>query len=320
MATSSEAVVLEQFSLRQEVPRVQRYGHALLRFCRTKPLGAFGGFVVIMLIVMALVPGLFTSDDPNIGVISDRLQGPSANHWFGTDQFGRDLYTRVVYGARTSIVIGFLVVIVSASIASVLGTVSGYFGGWFDMIMQRLVDIGIALPGLIFIILVVTTLTQFPPDFISEPLGLSPAGKVVFRIAIALGILVSLGSSRVIRGAAISAKHNVYVEAARVVGADDRRIIIRHIFPNVFAIVLVGASIQIGGAILTESALAFLGYGVQPPASSWGRMLSEARETLVQHPHMAIFPGLAIFFAVFSFNMFGDALRDVLDPRLRGSR
>jgi peptide/nickel transport system permease protein len=238
----------------------------------------------------------------------------------GTDQQGRDVYSRIVYGARTSIVIGFLVVAVSATLASFIGTVSGYFGGLFDMLAQRLVDIGIALPGLIFIILVVTSMTQFPPDFIADPLGLEPSGRVVFRIAISLGILVALGSSRVIRGAAISAKQNTYVEAARVVGATDGRIMWKHIFPNVFAVVLVSASIQIGGAILTESSLAFLGYGVQPPTPSWGRMLNEAREYLVRYPHLAIFPGAAIFLAVYSFNMLGDALRDVLDPRLRGSR
>jgi peptide/nickel transport system permease protein len=155
---------------------------------------------------------------------------------------------------------------------------------------------------------------------ILTPLGFSPENSVVLLVALSLGALVSLGSSRVIRGAAISAKQNVYVEAARVVGATDARIMVRHIFPNVFAVVLVSASIQIGGAILTESALAFLGYGVQPPTASWGRMLNDAREYLARYPHLAIFPGLAIFFAVYSFNMLGDALRDVLDPRLRGSR
>ncbi len=322
MATSSEAVVLEQFALRQEISRFERWWRGLARFVRTKPLGAFGGFIIIILLLMAVAPGLFpgTKGDPNIGVISERLEGPSADHWFGTDQFGRDLYTRIVYGARTSIVIGFGVIIVSATLAAFIGTVSGYFGGWFDIITQRIVDIGISLPGLIFIILVVTTLTQFPPEVVSDFLGLEPSGEVVLRIAVSLGILISLGSSRVIRGAAISIKQNVYVDAARVVGAGDSRIIARHIFPNVFAIVLVGASIQIGGAILIESSLAFLGYGVQPPTPSWGRMLQEVRTLLVNYPHLAIFPGLAIFLTVYSFNMFGDALRDVLDPRLRGSR
>lgn len=313
---ASDALVLEQYALRRDVSRFERYRNGLVRFARTKPLGFIGAIIVIILMVMAIAPGLFTSDDPNIGKISDRLQGTSADHWNGTDQQGRDLFTRIVHGARTSIVIGFFVVFVSATFASLMGVVSGYFGGWFDTIVQRLVDIGISLPGLIFIILVVTSLTQFPPEF----LGLSPSYRVVFRIAIAVGILSALSSSRVIRGAAISTKQNQYVEAARVVGASDFRIIFRHIMPNVLAIIIVGASIQIGGAILTESSLAFLGYGVQPPTASWGRMLNEAREQLARHPHLAIYPGLAIFFTVYSFNMLGDALRDVLDPRLRGSR
>lgn len=319
---NSEALVLEQYALRPEIPFHERLRVGLWRFITKKPLGAFGGFVVIIFLAMSIAPVLFFTQDPNPSPppILERLQGPSAEHWMGTDQFGRDVYTRIVYGARTSMIIGFLVVFVSATLASFIGTTSGYFGGWFDMISQRLVDIGIALPGLIFIILVVTTLTQFPPQVVSDFLHLDPSGEVVFRIAISLGVLVSLGSSRVIRGAAISAKQNVYVEAARVVGATDARIMTKHIFPNVFAVVLVSASIQVGGAILTESALSFLGYGVQPPTPSWGRMLNEAREQLTRHPHLAIFPGAAIFLAVYSFNMLGDALRDVLDPRLRGSR
>ena len=193
-----------------------------------------------------------------------------------------------------------------------------HFGTGLHDAIQRLVDIGIALPGLIFIILVVTSMTQFPPDFIADPLGLEPSGRVVFRIAISLGILVALGSSRVIRGAASSAKQNTYVEAARVVGATDGRIMWKHIFPNVFAVVLVSASIQIGGAILTESSLAFLGYGVQPPTPSWGRMLNEAREYLVRYPHLAIFPGAAIFVTVIAANLVGDGLRDALDPKNEG--
>ncbi|MBK6318895.1 MAG: ABC transporter permease [Dehalococcoidia bacterium] len=322
MASSTDALVLEQYALRREKPFHERIRAGLWRFITKKPLGAFGGFIVIMFLLMAIAPAIFATHDPNPSPppILERLQGPSAEHWFGTDQFGRDVYSRIIYGARTSMVIGFLVVFVSASLASVIGTASGYFGGWFDIIAQRVVDVGIALPGLIFIILVVTTLTQFPPQFISDILHLNPSGEVVFRIAVALGVLVSLGSSRVIRGSAISAKQNVYVEAARVVGATDFRIMVKHIFPNVFAVVLVSASIQVGGAILTESSLSFLGYGVQPPTPSWGRMLNEAREQLTRHPHLAVFPGLAIFLAVYSFNMLGDALRDVLDPRLRGSR
>ncbi len=302
---TADARILEQYSLRMQPSRLTRYRRTLFSFIQHKPLAAFGGFVVLLLILMAIAPGLFTTHDPNLNSLADRKMGPSLSHWFGTDQFGRDLYTRIIYGARTSIVIGFGVVFVSAAIAATLGVVSGYFGGLFDMLVQRVVDIGISLPGLIFIILVVTSLQQIP---------------VLTRIILSLGFLVSLGSSRIIRGATISTKQNQYVEAAKIVGASDIRIILRHVLPNVFPVIIISASIQIGGAILTESSLAFLGYGVQPPTASWGRMLNEAREELVKSPHLAVFPGLAIFFAVYSFNMLGDGLRDVLDPRLRGSR
>lgn len=319
MASVSDATAyqLEQYALRRRPGFSERARRSLLRFIRYKPLGAFGAVFVIILLLMAAVPGLFpNTGNPDANSIVNRFQGPSAEHWFGTDQFGRDLYTRIIYGARTSILIGTLVVLVSATVATFLGVTSGYFGGIFDLLVQRVVDIGIALPGLIFIILVVTSLTQFPPAF----LGLEPSGRVVVRIAVAVGILTALGQSRVIRGAAIATKQNQYVEAARVIGACDVRIITRHVVPNVIPIIIIGASIQIGGAILTESSLAFLGYGVQPPTASWGRMLNEAREALSRHPHLAIFPGLAIFLTVYSFNMLGDALRDVLDPRLRGTR
>lgn len=303
--TTTQTQVLEQYALRTEVTRAARMRRFLKNFIRHKPLGTFGACVVLLLVAMAVVPGLFASQDPNAQVLRERFLTPSGAHWFGTDQLGRDLYARIVYGTRNSIIIGFGVVLISSTMATALGVVSGYFGGVFDMLVQRLVDIGIALPGLIFIILVVESLQQIP---------------VNTRIVLAVGVLTALGSSRVIRGASIAAKQNQYVEAARVVGASDLRIIIRHVLPNVLPVVIIGASIQVGGAVLVESSLAFLGYGVQPPTASWGRMLNEAREKLTNYPHLAIFPGLVIFFTVYSFNMLGDALRDVMDPRLRGSR
>lgn len=302
---ATDVQTLEAYALRPEMPRSARIRRSVADFIKHKPLGAFGAGVVIILILMAAFPQFFTTLDPTKSSIADRYLGPSAAHWFGTDQQGRDVYTRIIYGARNSIIIGFGVVMISSSVALCLGVVSGYFGGWFDTIIQRVVDIGIALPGLIFIILVVTSLQQIP---------------VNLRIMLAVGSLSALSSSRVIRGASISAKQNQYVEAARVIGASDLRIIFRHVTPNVVPVLIIGASIQVGGAVLVESSLSFLGYGVQPPTPSWGRMLNEARERLVQQPHLAIFPGLVIFFTVYSFNMLGDALRDVLDPRMRGSR
>lgn len=305
MSQQQAITILEQYALRPEASAPQRVWRALRSFVVRKPLGTFGAFVIVMLLAFAAFPWLFATHNPDAISPLERYQGPSAAHWFGTDQFGRDVYSRIIYGARTSIVIGFGVIAVSTTLATLMGTISGYFGGWFDILFQRLVDIAISLPGLVFVILVIQTLLDLP---------------VLLRLILALGVLVSFGSSRVIRGAAIATKQFQYVEAARVVGAGDLRIVFRHILPNVAAVVLVGASIQVGGAILTESSLSFLGYGVQPPTASWGRMLSEAREQLIRAPHLAIFPGLAIFLAVFAFNMFGDALRDVLDPRLRGSR
>ncbi|GBD23281.1 Glutathione transport system permease protein GsiD [bacterium HR29] len=305
MAEQQAAAILEQYALRPEAPFARRAWRALRNFVVRKPLGTFGAAVILLLLIFAAFPGLFATHDPNAISPLERYQGPSASHWFGTDQFGRDVYSRIVYGARTSIIIGFGVVALSATLATLIGTISGYFGGWFDILVQRLVDIAIALPGLVFIILVIQTLLDLP---------------VLLRLILALGVLISFGLSRVVRGASIATKQFQYVEAARVIGAGDMRIVFRHILPNVVAVVLVGASIQVGGAILIESSLSFLGYGVQPPTASWGRMLNEAREQMIRAPHLAIFPGFAIFFAVFAFNMFGDALRDVLDPRLRGSR
>lgn len=285
------------------------------RFIRIYPLGAVGGVFVILLLLMTVLPALFTplaSQDPLKQSVMDRLDGPSGSYWFGRDQLGRDLYSRLIYGARLSIIIGFGVVLVAQLVSIAIGTVSGYRGGSFDTITQRLVDIGIAVPGLVFIILAVQTL-QYHLDVIWSGHGDELA------IVVSLGLVIAARSSRTIRGVALSLREEQFVEGARSVGASDTRVIIRHIVPNLFAIVIVSASILVGTAVLVESSLSFLGYGVQPPDPSWGRMLSEAREHLIRAPHLALFPGLAIFLTVFSFNMLGDALRDKLDPRLRGA-
>ena len=289
-------------------------GH-VLKFIRRYPLGAIGGLFVVLLIAAAAIPWAFTplaSQDPLRQNIIDRLQGPSLMHWFGTDELGRDLYARIIFGTRTSIVIGFGVVIISKVLAVTFGTVSGYYGGTFDAIFQRIIDIGIAIPGLIFIIIVVQALS----GHLSPVLGLQPD---VLAIILSVAVLVSTSTSRTIRGVALALREEQYVDAARALGARDRRIMAQHIVPNLLAVVIVAASLQVGAAVLLESSLSFLGYGVQPPAPSWGRMLNDARSQLTRAPHLALFPGLAVFITVFSFNMLGDALRDKLDPRLRGS-
>jgi peptide/nickel transport system permease protein len=276
-------------------------------FARNFPLGAFGAIFVILLLAMSIVPQAFTTLDPTTQVLADRLHGPSFDHWFGTDQLGRDLYTRIIYAARTSIMIGFGITVLGNGITTILGIASAYFGGWLDLLFQRLIDVVIALPGLLFIIIFVTSLR-------------SRVGGDIPAIVISIGLLIAFGGGqRTIRGQTLSTKENQYIEAAHASGAGHVRIMTRHILPNVFAIVLVSMSLTVGGAVLVESSLSFLGYGVQPPTPSWGRMLSDARNYLVVGPHAAIFPGLLIFLTVYSFNMFGDALRDMLDPRLRGS-
>ena len=315
MATEA-AGALTQDVMRPVPPLGERAWRGTLSFIRHYPLGALGAAVAIYLIAMAIVPELFTNQDPNFQSLRDRLDGPSGAHWFGTDQLGRDMYTRIVYGARTAMLVGFGLVTLAALVAILMGTLSGYFGGLFDLLFQRVIDIGIALPGLIFIILVVTTLR----DRVVGLEDLTGINRDIWVLVLSLSVLFAVGQSRVIRGITLATRQQQYVEAANALGAGHTRIIVRHILPNIFAIILVQASITVGAAILVESALSFLGYGVQPPEASWGRMISDARQWMIRAPHLASFPGMAIFITVFSFNMLGDAMRDKLDPRLRGSR
>jgi len=292
-----------------------RRRRTLARTVRRYPLGAVGAVMVMLLIAMALVPDLFLpleAQDPLSQVVRERLRGPSAEHWLGQDELGRDLYARLVVGARTSISLGFGVVLVQQMLSITIGTVSAYFGGKFDLLFQRLVDIGIAVPGLVFIILVVQTL--------SPHLDTVAAGHGdELAIVLGLGLIISASSSRTIRSVALALTAQQFVEAARAQGATHVRVMARHIVPNLLPIAITSATILVGTAVLFESTLSFLGYGVQPPTPSWGRMLADGRAQLIRAPHLAIFPGLMIFITVFSFNMLGDALRDKLDPRLRGT-
>lgn len=300
-----DARTLAQEGLAPERPFVERTWRSIRRFVRDYPLGTIGAVITLVLVAMAIAPQLFTNQDPNFQVLRDRYGGISWAHWFGQDQLGRDQYTRIVYGARTSIIIGFGVISVTSSLGLSMGIISGYFGGWFDTVWQRVVDVAIALPGLPFTILLVTALTQLP---------------MVLRLVFGVSILISFSTSRIIRSQVLSLKQQPYIEAAQAVGASNIRVMFRHILPNVIPLILVSASTLVGIAILLEAGLSFLGYGVQPPTASWGRALSDAREFMTRAPHLAVFPGLAIFVAVYGFNTVGDAIRDKVDPRLRGTR
>jgi peptide/nickel transport system permease protein len=276
---------------------------AVGRFVRRKPLGALGGAIVVALLVMAAFAEQIAPYNYDQTIRGARMRPPSAAHWLGTDNLSRDMWSRVVYGARVSITVGFLTVALAVVLATAIGVSSAYFGGTWDLVVQRVVDAWLSFPYLIIILSVMAVL-----------------GPGLGNVVISLAVLIAATNSRVIRGATLGVMQHTYVEAARAMGCGHARIILRHLLPNVAATVIILATIGLGATILAESALSFLGFGVPPPHPSWGGMLSGSGRTyMFRAPWMAVWPGVAISLAVFGFNMLGDALRDVLDPRLRGS-
>ena len=269
---------------------------------RRKPLGALGGLLVLLLVATALLAPALAPHDPIKVSSSERLRAPSASHLLGTDDFGRDILSRVIYGARISMLIGLGAVAISTLFAAIIGVLSGYYGGRLDTVMQRCIDTLMAFPAFVILLTIMAMLGQ----------GL---GNVI----LALGIGGVAGNARIIRSAVLAIRSNQYLEVARATGARDWRIIARHVLPNIAAPIMVVATLGLGVAILAESSLSFLGFGVPPPTPSWGAMLSGSGRTyMIQAPWMAVFPGIAISLAVFGFNMLGDALRDFFDPKLRG--
>jgi peptide/nickel transport system permease protein len=306
MATETTLDILV-LPARRERPAPLRWLLALATFARRKPLGFIGLLIVAALIVMAVFAPQIATHNPNQIDLRHRLEGPSSQHWLGTDNTGKDVFSRLVYGARISVTVGFGAVAISVLFATILALVSGYVGGWFDTVVQRLVDAWQAMPGLILLITFLGIVRRMPNV------------NLIVAMIVALGVLSIAGKSRVIRSAVLGVRSMPYVEAARSLGAGGPRILLSYILPNVFPIILVGATISLGGVILAEASLSFLGFG---PAGepSWGQMLSvDGRQYMRAQPGLAIWPGVCIGLAVFGFNIFGDALRDVLDPRLRGS-
>ncbi|MBI2887592.1 MAG: ABC transporter permease [Chloroflexi bacterium] len=273
-------------------------------FVRQKPLGSVGLAIMVLTLFIALFGGAIAPYSGEQMHPLERLQGPSAKYWLGTDEFGRDLFSRIVEGARVSVIVGVSVVTLGGGLGLVLGVLSGYFGGRFDTIVQRLIEIKLAFPDLLLALALIAALGQ----------GLD-------KVIIALSIGFFARPTRVMRGVVLAAKEHMYVEAARAMGATPLRIMAAHILPNVFAPWLILASAGLGGAMLAEASLSFLGLGIPPPTPSWGRMLSGAATRYIQSaPFLVIWPGVALSLVVFAYNVFGDALRDVWDPRLRGSR
>ena len=272
-------------------------------FVSRKPLGAAGAAIIIVMVIMAISGPLITFYDPVEWNLSDKLVAPGWSHWLGTDQMGRDLWTRMMMGARVSLLVGFASVAFGSGLGGVLGIVSGWYGGKVDQVLQRLMDALMSVPTLILALAVTAAL-----------------GQSLFNIIIAIGLVQIPRANRVVRSQVMAVKESQFVESARAIGAGDVRIMVLHITPQCIAPWLIIATGALGIAILTEASLSFLGLGVPPPNPSWGGMLSgPARDYFVQAPWMAIWPGLGLSLAVYGFNLFGDALRDVLDPRLRGT-
>lgn len=284
------------------VPRFPALLRLPLQFGRRKPVSAGAGLVVIAACLLALLAPWLAPYGPNDVDLIARLKGPSSAHWLGTDQFGRDVLSRVMYGGRTSLTVGLGATVLGIGMGVLFGLLSGYAGGTLDLVVQRLMDAVMALPPIILLMVLATTL--------------SPS---IRNVIIAISVLVTPGAARVVRGATLSAKEMPYIEAARATGASAPRIVFRHVLPNVVAPIIVIASIAVGSAIIIEAALGFLGLSVHPPTSTWGNMLNTGAQTYMERaPWLALAPGLAIAITVFSINLLGDGLRDVLDPRLRG--
>ena len=285
-----------------EVPsQASRWRDGIMDFCRRRPLGAIGGAAILFLLLVAAIAPLLAPYDPLAVDFAAMLSPPSAEHWLGTDAFGRDVLSRLVYGSRTALIVGFGASMLGASIGALLGVGSAYFGGRVDLYLQRIMDVLLSFPLIILALALVAILGNSIPNLI-----------------IAIMIPMIPRCALVIRSSALSIREMPYVDAARAAGFGHSRIILRHMLPNVMASYLVMLTAFLGQAILLEASLSFLGLGVQEPLPAWGLMLRGAAVEFAETaPWMAIFPGLAISIAVFAFNLFGDSLRDALDPRLR---
>jgi len=295
----------QDFSVVDRVPGRETKLGATLRFARKNMLGTAGALVVLIMIFMAIFAHLIASYDPTANDFSVMLEAPSHEHLLGTDQYGRDLFARIIYGARTALLVGFLSAFVGATAGLVLGVASAYFGGTFDLLFQRVMDVLMAFPLIILALAVVS---------IGDALPISDTFKVILAITVPF----IPRCARVVRSSALAIREIPYIDAARACGFGHTRIILRHMVPNVMAPYLIIFTAAVGQAILIEASLSYLGLGVQEPTPAWGLMLRGGAEEYAESaPWVAIFPGLAITLAVFGFNLFGDSVRDTLDPKLR---
>ena len=274
---------------------------SLPRAARHNPLAASGVVLVVIFVILALFAPWIAPQDPAHIELPTRLSSPSTAHWFGTDELGRDILSRVIYGSRISMLVGSSVVAVSLTLGLIIGSIAGYYGGRLDRFINVVVmNAFLSFPG----ILIAIAFVAF-------------RGPGIFNLVLALSLGGWVGYARLVRAQVLVAREREFVEAARALGASDLRVIVHHILPNIIQPVIVQAAIGMAGAILAEATMSFLGLGVPPPTASWGAMLNDGRAHLFDAPHLVIFPAVAVMLAVLSFNFIGDALRDYLDPRSR---
>jgi len=314
-------------------PAWRRWLAGALHFARRKPLGAFGAFILVLTLVVAVFSpwiARFPYAEPHF---SDNLQSPNGTYWFGTDVLGQDFFSRMVIGSQVTVLAGLGTVVVAAFLSVIVGGISGYFGGRVDMIAQRVVDVWVSIPAIFLLIVFLSVLGTGGDGFLGigrgPDVGLDPRDGdwiwyTFFRSSVvifSLGIIFAGYGARIVRSAVLAVKENVYMEAARALGASNVRIMLHYVLPNIMPLVIVLASVNLGAAVLAEATVSFLGFGIQRPFPTWGGLLDvDGRVSGVGHEWLSIIPGLAIFVCVYAFNMLGDALRDVLDPRLRGGR
>ncbi len=276
-------------------------GDVVVKFILTKPVGAGGALIIVAMLFVALFATVLAPYDPYQGDYALQFARPSADHWLGTDEFGRDVLTRIMYGARIALFVGFAASFAGCTLGALLGVVSAYSGGTLDLLLERMTDVLLAFPQLILALAVASIL-----------------GPAVQNVVVAIAIPIVPRAARIVRAAALSVKENQYVEAVQALGAARRRVVLRHIVPNVMAPYIIIVTAQLGSAILAEAALSYLGLGTAEPTPSWGLMLSGSAASYAEKaPWIAVFPGIAISLGVFGFNLFGDSLRDALDPKLR---
>ena len=292
----------KQTNRKPEKKEHSRFISMILRLVKEKPLGTIGAVITLLLLFVGIFANVIAPYGMN-EMIGTPMQPPSSHFLFGTDNLGRDLLSRVIFGARISAIVGLAATAISTVVSTFIGLLSGYIGGAFDLIVQRFVDAVMCLPSMLLLMVIMSII-----------------GTGMWQVVLVLGISFGIIGTRMIRGLVIGMKENMYVNAAAAIGGSTSTIVMKHILPNIMATVIILFSMGIPGTILTEAGLSFLGFGIPPPNPSWGGMLSgSARSYMFKAPWMAFWPGLALSVMVYGINMFGDAVRDILDPRLRGS-